>query len=348
MFRQALSGSMTRLLHGASSTAVTLKPAKNASLIPLLTTMNMNHTTGCACLPCKGFRSFHSTGFRSKCKHVDDNELKKKLEAYVDKDEKENGKLTIDGTMPDLEDVLENNKKWVVEKNKNDPDFFPRNARGQTPRYLYIGCSDARVDPGQLMGLNNAELFVHRNVGNVVSGTDLNFLTVLEYAVDTLKVPHIIVCGHYDCGAVRGSISRPDSGGLGLIENWLRNIRDVARLHKDELKAIKDKEELQRRLVELNVMEQCLNIFKSACVQRRRLRTYVQDHEEFALPRVHGLVFDPAVGILKKLPLNFKREIEEYREIYDLYQVPEWARKPSSPSENSQAEFWEGRKPNEK
>eukprot|EP00511_Aplanochytrium_stocchinoi_P013635 CAMPEP_0204894768 /NCGR_PEP_ID=MMETSP1349-20130617/33611_1 /ASSEMBLY_ACC=CAM_ASM_000710 /TAXON_ID=215587 /ORGANISM="Aplanochytrium stocchinoi, Strain GSBS06" /LENGTH=335 /DNA_ID=CAMNT_0052061985 /DNA_START=205 /DNA_END=1212 /DNA_ORIENTATION=- len=335
--------------------------------------MNMNHTTGCACLPCKGFRSFHSTGFRSKCKHVDDNELKKKLEAYVDKDEKENGKLTIDGTMPDLEDVLENNKKWVVEKNKNDPDFFPRNARGQTPRYLYIGCSDARVDPGfprnargqtprylyigcsdarvdpgQLMGLNNAELFVHRNVGNVVSGTDLNFLTVLEYAVDTLKVPHIIVCGHYDCGAVRGSISRPDSGGLGLIENWLRNIRDVARLHKDELKAIKDKEELQRRLVELNVMEQCLNIFKSACVQRRRLRTYVQDQEHFALPRVHGLVFDPAVGILKKLPLNFKREIEEYREIYDLYKFPESSRQPNLASEKSQAKFREGRKPSDK
>jgi len=277
--------------------------------------------------PLYGRKVFHTSASRNQCKGFDAETLQSHLNSYVE---------TIDGTRPNLEDVLENNKKWVVEKNQSDPDFFNKCAQGQTPRYLYIGCSDARVDPGQLMGLNNAELFVHRNVGNIVSGTDLNFLSVLEYAVDSLQVPHIIVCGHYDCGAVRGSISRPDKGGLGLIENWLRNIRDVARLHKDELKAIRDSEARHRRLVELNVTEQCLNIFKSACVQRRRLQTYTEGEESLALPRVHGLVFDPAVGILHKLPLNFKKEIEEYREIYDLYQIPKGVQKkkarPSSES----------------
>jgi carbonic anhydrase len=225
------------------------------------------------------------------------------------------------GSQPDCKDLLAGNRAWVDRMNREDPEFFKRLGQRQEPRYLYIGCSDARVDPSRLMGLDMGKLFVHRNIGNIVSGNDLNLLSVVDYAVNNLRVPHILVVGHYDCGAVRGSISEPEDGGLGIVENWLRNIRDVARFHREELLAIEDREQRHRRLVELNVQEQCLNILKIGTVQRKRLKTFVS--ESFALPRVHGLVFDPADGVLKKLPLDFKSLVKEDRVIYDLYRLPQ-------------------------
>jgi carbonic anhydrase len=232
------------------------------------------------------------------------------------------------GSQPDCEDLLAGNRAWVDKMNREDPEFFKRLGQKQEPRYLYIGCSDARVDPSRLMGLDMGKLFVHRNIGNIVSGNDLNLLSVVDFAVNNLRVPHILVVGHYDCGAVRGSISEPEDGGLGIVENWLRNIRDVARFHREELLAIEDREQRHRKLVELNVQEQCLNILKIGTVQRKRLKTFVT--ESFALPRVHGLVFDPKDGVLKKLPLDFKSLIKEDRVIYDLYKLPQWIERRSS------------------
>jgi carbonic anhydrase len=145
----------------------------------------------------------------------------------------------------------------------------------------------------------------------------MNFLTVLEFSMARLKVPHIIVCGHYDCGAVRGSAKSEDHG---VIENWLRNIRDVQRIHHKELSAIKDDEQRHRRLVELNVIEQCINVLKTGCVQRRRAESLRgDDASPYALPRVHALVFDPAVGLLKKLPVDWNEATQPFSDVYDLY-----------------------------
>ncbi|KAJ9445022.1 Carbonic anhydrase [Diplonema papillatum] len=217
---------------------------------------------------------------------------------------------------PELNRLLKNNKEWVDHTNKHHPGFFRMMAAGQQPHYLYIGCSDARVNPGQLMGLKQDELFVHRNVGNLCPN-DLNFLSVLEYAVNFLHVPHIIVCGHYDCGAVRNSVKKQD---IGLLENWIRNIRDVQRLHAGELNEITCTEVKHRRLVELNVIEQCINIFKTSAVQRHRVTTAGDSNRKypFSTPRIHALVFDPADGILKKLDINWKDEVARYQHIYDL------------------------------
>jgi len=273
-------------------------------------------------------RSFHSGGALMQCSnHGKDLDalLRQRVEKYLSE---EDTKLAeeypeLKYSHPELADVLAGNKAWVEQMNEEDPEFFKRLAAGQDPKYLYLGCSDARVDPARLMGLDYGKLFIHRNVGNVVSSSDLNILTVIDFAINTLKIPHIVVCGHYDCGAVRGSIARPEQGGLGGVENWLRNIRDVARTHKDELFSIKDPEERHRRLVELNVVEQCLNVFKLGPVQRRRAATYEENENKFALPRIHGLVFDPANGLLEKLPLDFKKEAADLMEIYDLYQIPD-------------------------
>eukprot|EP01061_Rhynchopus_euleeides_P037817 TRINITY_DN649_c0_g1_i1.p2 TRINITY_DN649_c0_g1~~TRINITY_DN649_c0_g1_i1.p2 ORF type:complete len:290 (+),score=137.31 TRINITY_DN649_c0_g1_i1:227-1096(+) len=220
----------------------------------------------------------------------------------------------------DLNALLENNRNWVDGVNEQDPNFFKALGQGQHPKFLYIGCSDARVDPGKLLGLLPGDLFVHRNVGNCCPN-DLNFLSVLEYAVRFLKVPHIIVCGHYDCGAVRNAGKHED---IGLLSNWIRQIRDVHRLHDDELSKIDDPEQRCRRLVELNVIEQCRNIFKTACVQRHRLRTHKtgthpNTEYDFATPRVHAMVFDPADGIIKKIDINFAEENKRLDHIYSLY-----------------------------
>lgn len=226
-----------------------------------------------------------------------------------------------------LKKILENNINWVKQTKEKDPEFFSKLSKPQTPKYLYFGCSDSRVPANQVLGLGPGELFVQRNVGNLVPGNDLNALSVLEYAVRHLGVTDIIVTGHYDCGAIRAATKRQD---LGLLENWLRQIRDVYRLHKDYLDLISDDEEMHRRLVELNVIEQCLNIYKIGCVQRKRLQT----RDEFILkqkedptvdvtdetyPRIHGMVFNPSDGYLKKLNVDFSKRVGSLDHIYGLY-----------------------------
>ncbi|KAI8622525.1 carbonic anhydrase [Chytriomyces sp. MP71] len=220
----------------------------------------------------------------------------------------------LNGSDPDLKDILEGNGSWAAEMRKRNPTFFDRIAKAQYPRYLYIGCCDARVDPTVLMKVDYGDLFIHRNVGNLVVGSDLNVNSAIEFAVTKLKVPHIIVCGHYDCGAVRGSGKQLDHG---IIENWLRNIRDVQRLHHKELSAVEGEENKHRKLVELNVREQCLNVLKTGSVQRARMQSYKETG--FAIPRIHGLVFDPAAGQLTKLEVNWTEETKEFDQIYNLY-----------------------------
>ena len=173
--------------------------------------------------------------------------------------------------------IFENNREWAEHKKELDPDYFRRLSRSQNPSYLYIGCSDSRVAVEELMGLEPGEVFVHRNVANLVIGMDLNVSSTIEYAVSHLKVKHIIICGHYNCGGIRAAMLPQDHG---LMNPWLRNIRDVYRLHKDELDAIEDEHQRYDRLVELNVQEQCINVIKMDCVQVR----YVAD----GYPIVHG------------------------------------------------------------
>lgn len=166
--------------------------------------------------------------------------------------------------MRELVDLLDNNKHWAADITRRDPEFFSRLARQQAPRFLWIGCSDSRVPANEIVGLDPGELFVHRNVANVVVHTDLNCLSVLQFAVDVLKVEHVIVCGHYGCGGVRAAL---DGSAHGLIDNWLRHVEDVQRAHHAELSAIDDLKVRVDRLCELNVIEQVRNIARTTIVQ---------------------------------------------------------------------------------
>lgn len=155
---------------------------------------------------------------------------------------------------------------------------------------------------------------MHRNVGNQVNGSDLNVLSCVEFAVGVLGVQHIIVTGHYDCGAVRASMTKQD---MGLLENWIRSIRDVYRIHQQSMMMLDDPEIKHRRMVELNVIEQCMNLYKTGAVQRKRMECV--NRGERAYPRIHAMVFDPKDGILHKLPVNFKKAIDQLQDIYSLY-----------------------------
>ena len=209
--------------------------------------------------------------------------------------------------MVSYEQIFENNRRWIAEKTATEKDFFEKLATDQTPEYLYIGCSDSRVTAEDLMGAQPGEVFIHRNIANVVATVDLNVLSVLVYAVNYLKVKRIIVCGHYGCGGVKAAMQSQD---LGVLNPWLRNIRDVYRLHKEELNAIEDEHARYDRLVELNVQEQCVNVIKTAVVQQR----YVTE----GFPTVHGWVFDMRTGTLKDLQINFRKILAEIQEIYNL------------------------------
>ncbi len=203
--------------------------------------------------------------------------------------------------------VFENNRRWVAERNETDPGFFERLAQEQNPEFLFIGCSDSRVPANQIMGLDPGDVFVHRNVANLVPNTDTNVHSVLQYAIEQLGVRHIIVCGHYGCGGVQAAMMSAD---LGQLNGWLREIRDVFRLHRDELMAIGDESARYRRLVELNVQEQCVNVIKTAFVQRAyRTKGY---------PLVHGWVYDLADGLLRDLEIPFESVLDKIREIYHL------------------------------
>jgi carbonic anhydrase len=209
--------------------------------------------------------------------------------------------------MTTYEEVFENNRKWVEEKTGRDPDFFKRLQDQQHPDYLFIGCADSRVTANEIMGLNPGDVFVHRNVANLVVNTDINAQSVIEYAVGHLDVKHIVVCGHYGCGGVAAAMQPAD---LGLLNGWLREIRDVYRLHQEDLDAIEDKDVRYRRLVELNVQEQCVNIIKTAVVQKTYLRT--------GHPTVHGWVYDISNGSLLDLEIPFGEILEQIQEIYRL------------------------------
>lgn len=209
--------------------------------------------------------------------------------------------------MTSYEEVFENNRRWVAESTQRDPKFFQRLATQQTPGFLFIGCSDSRVPANQIMGLNPGEVFVHRNVANLVVNTDINAQSVIEYAVTHLDVEHVVVCGHYGCGGVAAAMQPAD---LGVLNGWLREIRDVYRLHRDELNAIDDQNARYRRLIELNVQEQCVNVIKTAALQKTYLKT--------GHPRVHGWVYDIADGLLKDLHIPFDDILARIQEIYRL------------------------------
>ena len=206
-----------------------------------------------------------------------------------------------------IQNVFTNNEKWIAEKLSLNQNYFTNLAKGQTPELLYIGCSDSRVTAEDIMGLQPGEVFVHRNIANLVNNVDLNVMSVLNYAVRHLKVNHIVVCGHYSCGGVKAAMQPVD---MGLLNPWLRNIRDVYRLHKDELNAIADVDARYDRLVELNVQEQCVNLLKTAAVQQA-----IHDRNI----TVHGWVFDIRTGQLKDLNIDFKAALENIKEIYNLY-----------------------------
>ena len=209
--------------------------------------------------------------------------------------------------MDDIEKIFENNKDWVARKLHDDPVYFQNLSKGQNPKFLYIGCSDSRVTAEDLMGVRPGEVFIHRNIANLVNNVDLNVMSVLHYAVRTLRVQHVIVCGHYNCGGVKAALQNAD---LGILNPWLRNIRDVYRLHKEELINIKDEDGRYNRLVELNVVEQCVNLIKTAAIQ--------EAHMERKL-LVHGWVFDIHTGRLIDLKINFDKIYAEMMEIYKLF-----------------------------
>jgi carbonic anhydrase len=204
-------------------------------------------------------------------------------------------------------DVFENNEKWIAEKLAIDPDYFTNLAKGQSPEFLYIGCSDSRVTAEDLMGIQPGQAFVHRNVANLVNNVDLNVMTVLNYSVRHLKVNHIVVCGHYNCGGVKAAMQPAD---MGILNPWLRNIRDVYRIHKEELNAIKDEALRYNKLVELNVQEQCINLLKTAAVQEAITERGLS---------VHGWVFDIHTGKLIDLKIDFDTILKDIKEIYNLY-----------------------------
>lgn len=213
-----------------------------------------------------------------------------------------------------IDDILSRNKKWAQGIKDKDPLYFQKLSQIQKPKFLYFGCSDSRVPANDILGLRPGDVYVHRNVGNLVPGNDLNSLSVLEFAVEHLEVTDIIITGHYDCGAIKAATSPND---LGILENWLRLIRDVYRLHRDYLDSIEDDREFHRKLVELNVIEQCINVYKTGVVQRRRINSSKKGEE--ATPRIHGLVFDPSEGILRKLKVNFAARVGSLEHIYGLY-----------------------------
>jgi len=205
-----------------------------------------------------------------------------------------------------IDKILENNKEWIQSRLSNDKDYFKNLSKGQKPKVLYIGCSDSRVTAEELMGAEPGEVFVHRNIANMISSIDLSAMSVIEYAVTHLEVDHLIVCGHYGCGGVKAAMESKD---LGILNPWLRNIRDVYRLHSTELNKIENESERYKRLVELNVQEQCINVIKTAAVQKAYRNRGL---------KVYGWVFDINTGKLIDLKIDFEKIINNIMEIYHL------------------------------
>lgn len=190
--------------------------------------------------------------------------------------------------MKEFEKILQDNKQWAAKQTKDDPDYFKRLVEIQRPEILWIGCSDSRVPADRITATEPGEIFVHRNVANLVVHTDLNLLSVLQFAVEILKVKHIIVCGHYNCG---GIIAALKNESLGLIDKWIWNIRNVYRLHREEIDALTTQQEKVNKLTELNVKEQVMNLSKTSIIQKAWKQTNCPD--------LHGWVYDLRDGIIK-------------------------------------------------
>ncbi|MFD2698217.1 carbonate dehydratase [Mesonia sediminis] len=202
--------------------------------------------------------------------------------------------------------ILENNKKWVEQKLTEDKDFFKRLENGQQPPLLWIGCADSRVPANQIIGAQPGEVFVHRNIANVVVHTDMNMLSVLDYSVNALKIEHIIVCGHYGCGGVKAAMQ---NNSIGLIDNWIRHIKDVYRMHKKQLESITDFQERWDTFVELNVKEQVTDLAETSIVQNAW-----KNGQQLTL---HGWAYGVGTGIVKDLDVNLSSN-NDLDEIYRL------------------------------
>jgi carbonic anhydrase len=205
-----------------------------------------------------------------------------------------------------IQKVFENNREWIEKQLGADADYFENLSKGQSPEILYIGCSDSRVTAEELMGITPGQAFVHRNIANMVPNTDLNVMSVINYAVSHLKVNHVVVCGHYNCGGVKAAMQQSD---LGILNPWLRNIRDVYRLHRKELNSIEDEARRYDRLVELNVQEQCINVIKTAEVQKASAERGIT---------VHGWIFDMRTGKLIDLNIDFETVTSNIVDIYKI------------------------------
>ncbi|HTF18990.1 MAG TPA: carbonate dehydratase [Chryseolinea sp.] len=190
--------------------------------------------------------------------------------------------------------LLDGNKVWVREKLEQDPEFFERLSKGQNPQFLWIGCSDSRVPANEITNTQPGDIFVHRNIANMVVHSDMNMLSVLDYAVNILNVKHVVVCGHYGCGGVKAAMSNDQ---YGLVDNWLRFIKDVYRTHSRELDSIRDEEERFNRFAELNVIEQVFDLVKTTIIQNA--------WRDRQAPLVHGWIYDIKTGLIKDLEVTF-------------------------------------------
>lgn len=209
--------------------------------------------------------------------------------------------------MPDFyKSIIQNNRDWVEGILKEDPEYFERLAKGQQPPLLWIGCADSRVPANQIIGAQPGEVFVHRNIANMVVHSDMNMLSVLDYAVNVLKVQHVIVCGHYGCGGIQAAMT---NNSIGLIDNWIRHIKNIYRLHKVELDAIEEESKRFDRFVELNVIEQVFDLAKTSIVQGAW-----KNNQDLHL---HGWVYRVNSGIIKDLNVNVSNE-SQLDEVYQL------------------------------
>ena len=202
--------------------------------------------------------------------------------------------------------ILDNNKKWVENKLAISPNYFKNLAEGQNPPLLWIGCSDSRVPANEIIGAEPGEVFVHRNIANIVVHSDMNMLSVLDYAVNALKVKHVIVCGHYGCGGVKAAMG---NSSIGIIDNWIRHIKDVYRFHQHELDAILDEKERFNKFVEINVKEQVMDLAKTSIVQNAW-----KNGQELSL---HGWVYGLNDGYVTDLGVNFNCD----KDLDDVYQL---------------------------
>ena len=214
--------------------------------------------------------------------------------------------MSPDNLDEDYEKLLENNLNWVQQKREEDPQYFHKLAQIQKPRFLWIGCSDSRIPPNEVTGTQPGEIFVHRNIANLVVNTDLNMLSVLQYAVEVLQVEHVIVCGHYGCGGINAAL---ENRYHGLIDKWLLNIKDTYRLYYRELDAIDDPQKRSRRMVEINVMEQVYNLAKTDIIQRA--------WQNGTRPHLHGWVYDLNDGIINDMRIS----LADNRNLLKIYKV---------------------------